>query len=436
MTKYKLLSIWLMVFSILIFFSRLTLAELEVIETYDGFVITWKGPKSEKAKVELPAFCLELEKDLPNEETNYSIKGNKLSEKLKNILKVYRFLKDNVQLRHEFLRHQKEYAYLLERAELATELQWSRRVREKISSSPILLKNYKESIKLADDLLSQKALRTAAQHAIWAENSHVGYEDALERIFEREGDVNSSARDLMKFFYRFIAPYTQLILEASGSSAKWIEKTNDGLLIDPFDPISHELFLNQRYEDTISEAKKILNSGRNIKEKLEAQFLLIYCYMKIGSIKQAKRDVVKVLKYIDELNHCKPEKIIEFKKQIKEMQIIKAYLEDRMEFEKYYKDCLSWLRNGEFQKAKTYLGKALNYLPDHPEANYLMGLACYNLGELDNAIASWQKVSNTTPCYSQWNIQSRLALLSCYREMGRQQELQSEFQKFQELLQY
>lgn len=87
------------------------------------------------------------------------------------------------------------------------------------------------------------------------------------------------------------------------------------------------------------------------------------------------------------------------------------------------------IEEGEYQKARYYLKKALEENPDYPDINNLMGVALSLSGRYKEAVKYFKKAVKLNPKYSEAHVNYALTL----NQLGKLDEASEEFEKAEEL---
>jgi len=366
------------VFAIFIFFLLIFVRDVfakgfEIIETWQGYKIMWDAPEGAKVKIEIPAFCLEFDKQPPKKGTVYKLEEQINSSHLPDIFKMFRILKENYSLRREFILQDDFYTYLIKKALFISLLMESEKVRHEINKKPELREDYELFIKSVEELLSSKVLRVAIQQAI----------------------------------------YTQLILEASGSKSIWIKPEDKLRLKESADFLADKLILHNELERIIETPEKRLT--------VEEKFKKAYAWFEMGDSERAWQYLKDVTLKGEE------QKTIE-------VWYFRIYLEQRKRFDKFYQLALAKIKTNNLEKAEEYLKVALEILPYNPQAKYLLGLIKYTLGDKEEALKLWKEVVQETPLFIKQNFEARFARIACLRELGRYKEMWKKYENLKENL--
>lgn len=408
---------WWIVLSIFVlsglWVTRAARAEnFQVIETWQGYRIIWDAPPGARARVEIPAFCLEFHKEAPKEGTPYKPGKEKESPTLAGIFKIYRILKGNYSLRREFLLQDDFFSFMLKKATLVFQLREGEKVRQEMEKNPETSEAYLFLIRSAEELLSPRVLRVAVQQAIWCEREGITVYDLQKRVSMEGRDFNPDLQALVNLSLLATAPYTQLILEAAGSEKLWIRPEDRLKLKEEADPLADERILHNELE----KALEVLGESET-----EDRLKKAYVWLELGNSRKA-------WDYADfELEEDELERLAELK-------YLRLYLEDRKKFDLLYQTSMRSIESGELQEAKTELRKALEALPHNSDARYLLGLVHYTLGNRPEALRLWKEVTEETPLFLSLNFEARLARLACLREEGRSQEMKEEYKELEDHL--
>lgn len=401
------------IFFLLIFVKDVFAKGFEIIETWQGYKIMWDAPEGAKVKIEIPAFCLEFDKQPPKKGTVYKLEEQINSSHLPDIFKMFRILKENYSLRREFILQDDFYTYLIKKALFISLLMESEKVRHEINKKPELRKDYELFIKSVEELLSSKVLRVAIQQAIWAEFQGITIYD-LQRKISAEGiDFNPDLQAVIYLSLFTIAPYTQLILEASGSKSIWIKPEDKLRLKENADFLADKLILYNELERIIETSEKRLT--------VEERFKKAYAWFEMGDSERAWQYLKDVTLKGEE------QKTIE-------VWYFRIYLEQRKRFDKFYQLALAKIKTNNLEKAEEYLKVALEILPYNPQAKYLLGLIKYTLGDKEEALKLWKEVVQETPLFIKQNFEARFARIACLRELGRYKEMWKEYENLKENL--